>query len=141
MFRKLLLSFATAAAATGCFAGTFDTAYFSSNDIANVGSQIADLVSDDFTQRFPASQYQIVVISSESHTADMTCFATVGIVRKQQNGNVPVPIDRFSATRFIKGGGTATAQQRRDCEIGVIRTATRSMLSESLDQLATDGKL
>ena len=128
MFVAFLLFAATSASAD---VGNFHMrCFFEHNKCAAL---IRDIVSDRFTVRYPADQWQIVVIASVHRFSNGggTAFAVAGVSPRSRNDQQPgiVPSYRFSSVVNDPGPLQLTSRQALNELEEAIRGAVENMMT------------
>lgn len=84
------------------YAGEFRVSCFSS--LSDCASKVTDLVTDKFTQRFPASRFKIAVVAEFQQYSDGggVGYAVAGVSPVLKDNTTLFPIRRFASTVRIK---------------------------------------
>lgn len=124
---RTALLFALLASPVAGRAGEFNTTCnFATDALAACGDNFGDVVSERFTERFPADKYQLFVYSNvETNPAgDMLAYAVAGVVLK---GSHDFPKQRFQTSR-VRGKGEYDADALGEEELGVARDAVAFLM-------------
>lgn len=95
-----------------------------------IAENIADLVSDKFTEHYPAARYAIhVIYDFQSHAeGGGVGFAVAGVVPRAKGSDwTYTPLDRFVVTQRYNGA-RLDAQERQRLGLETIRQAVRHMM-------------
>lgn len=125
-------------------AGQFTTTCFS--DLPTCSGLVNDLVTDKFTEAYPADAWEIVILA-ETHryeTGGAVSYAVVGVARRQPanaKGDSPslVPEYRFtSTTRSNDDSKQVTADAARTMTRDTIRSAVSDMMAACAEKPKCD---
>ncbi|VVE27434.1 hypothetical protein PHO31112_03457 [Pandoraea horticolens] len=115
-------------------AGEFTLSYFGDGKSADLAALISDLITPEYLKRFPANQYEIVLIYHCTPVAargDIVCTATSGVspkINAASRAGGLVPLERFNTAALQpKGASTRDIDETRD---KVIRESIRAMMAD-----------
>jgi hypothetical protein len=123
--KKSLLFVLTTMLVSPAFAGQFRcSAYFETN--YDCSSLIDDIVTDEFTTKFPVSKFKIIVISGSTRYQGGTSsgFAVVGISPASTN---TMPTERWTSQFF--NSENRTLAEIAENERSTVRSAVKEMMS------------
>lgn len=135
---RLFFALAALTITTHAYAGIF-TLYGYGTDLGTPVSHIvANVVTNDFTTKFPAEKYAIVVIYEHTRFGnDNICYAIAGVALRKKKTDLAaqVPLWRFSSHTIDRNSGSWKIAQVRECQAEVIRGAVGNMMSISPNEL------
>jgi hypothetical protein len=125
--KKMLFALTLSLMASKSFAAQFGVnCYYKNENLQACAKVVADIVTDKFTNKFPATQYRIFVYSNiHSYTnGGYSAFAVAGVVLKDSND---FPSYQFSTSK-INQEGKYTSIQLAQYEYEVYRSAVQSLM-------------
>ncbi|VVE42146.1 hypothetical protein PMO31116_04173 [Pandoraea morbifera] len=115
-------------------AGEFTLSYFGDGKAVDLPTLIGDLITPEYVKRFPASQYEIVLIyhcTPVTARGDVVCTATTGVSPKinaaGRTGGL-VPLVRINTAAIAPKG--ASASEMDETRNKVIRESIRAMMAD-----------
>lgn len=115
-------------------AGDFTLSYFGDGKPVDMSSLISDLITPEYVKRFPANQYEIVLIyhcTPVTAQGDIVCTATSGLspkIKAAGHTGGLVPLVRFN-TAAIQPKGAST-NDINDTRNKVIRQSISAMMRD-----------
>ncbi|QDX21440.1 hypothetical protein FP568_09380 [Pandoraea pnomenusa] len=115
-------------------AGEFTLSYFGDGKPMDLPTLVSDLITPEYVKRFPANQYEIVLIyhcTPVSARGDIACTATSGVSPKinaaGRTGGL-VPLVRFNTAAIAPKG--ASVSDIDEIRSKVIRESIRAMMAD-----------
>jgi hypothetical protein len=123
-------SFCAAVASMPAYAGAFRVNYYGDA----TAKDIASVVTDAFTKKFPASKYEIFLLASagQDNEGDDYCYAQTGVIPAGSN---ETPQMRYSFVGIKHHGQVMTVGLRHEFEAECARGAVRNMMSDQLSNI------
>lgn len=128
---KIALAAATLACTAAAHAGEFHTENY--GDVS--ASDFDTVVTDAFTNKFPAKKWSIFVWTGAGATNDghPYCSAVAGVVPRNSG---MFPVQRYETTQFsVAQYDSMTDDARRALEVQCARSAVASMMSADLSKV------
>lgn len=111
-------------------AGNFQAhCFYGSPNLSDCAKLIRDLVPDKFTEKFPATNWKIVVIS-EVHSYTNGGFAAFAVAGVSPAGVSQIPLNRFSATSINGSDKRFSKTELAEQELDVVRRAVSNLMQE-----------
>jgi hypothetical protein len=115
-------------------AGDFTLSYFGDGKPVDISALISDLITPEYVKRFPANQYEIVLIyhcTPVTARGDIVCTATSGLspkIRAADPTGALVPLVRFNTVAIQPKG--ASARDVDETRNKVIRQSVSALMSD-----------
>lgn len=145
MFRRihkfaLSLVAATLLSASPAYAGSYSMSTYGETYGGRPDEWVTDIVTEEFTQKFPYQKYTIVVVVNNMQLGeDTVCYARAGISAKAKRElNERVPSRVFFAMQNLRNRGLLRSPEKQDCIKLVVRTAVQDLMDEDVEKLAKD---
>lgn len=128
----ILLLVLTVCFSAGASAGTYNTHIY--GDGSGISAKdIADLVTEGFTEHFPSSEYAIFIdadagaLSGGGEPPSPYCYAIVGVVKR--DGGDPFPMVRFTqALHFPSNSMKVYVEKPKSIALPCVRKAVQTLM-------------